>query len=56
MQMGRAAGIEPWGVCWGYHRPEALIEAGATCLFSSTDDLLLALQARRGVARAQMLA
>ena len=55
MVMGRAAGIEPWGVCWGYHKPEALSEAGAACLFTSTDELRLALRSKYSIARAQAM-
>lgn len=46
MEMGCAAHVESWGVCWGYHRPEALTQAGASRLFATAEDLLAALQAR----------
>lgn len=46
MEMGCAARVEPWGVCWGYHRPDALTKAGATRLFENTNDLLAALNER----------
>jgi phosphoglycolate phosphatase len=46
MEMGRAAGIDSWGVCWGYHRPELLQEAGASALFSTTSALLSAIEQR----------
>ena len=56
MMMGCAAGIEAWGVCWGYHKPEALVEAGAARLFNSTDELRLAVLAKRSIALKQAMA
>lgn len=47
MEMGCAAGVETWGVCWGYHQPEALTKAGAGRLFKNTQDLLAALIERQ---------
>lgn len=35
MQMARAAGIRAIGVAWGYHAPEALLEAGAETIARS---------------------
>ena len=46
MEMGNAAHVESWGVCWGYHKPEALVKAGAARLFRTADELLAALRAR----------
>jgi hypothetical protein len=43
-------------VCWGYHKPEALVEAGAARLFNSTDELRLAVLAKRGIALKQAMA
>lgn len=56
MQMGCAAGIEPWGVCWGYHKPAALTDAGAARLFQSTDELRLALRERRAATLSNAMA
>lgn len=46
MEMGRAALIDSWGVCWGYHDSAKLRDAGASRLFQSTDELLTALLER----------
>ena len=46
MEMGRAASIESWGVCWGYHDPEQLRSSGASRLIQSTHELLDALLER----------
>lgn len=55
MLMGRAAAIEPWGVCWGYHKPAMLMDAGATRLFETTDELLDAVRARRDELQSNMV-
>jgi len=39
MEMARAAGIDVIGVSWGYHFPEALIEAGARRIVETVPDL-----------------
>ncbi|AHM03973.1 protein Similar to phosphoglycolate phosphatase [Roseibacterium elongatum DSM 19469] len=44
IQMGRAAGIHALGVAWGYHRPEALMAAGACAVLDRFDDLPGALE------------
>ncbi|MBR0393629.1 MAG: HAD hydrolase-like protein, partial [Alistipes sp.] len=40
IQMGVAAGTATCGVTFGSHSKEALLEAGATCLIDSFDELL----------------
>ena len=45
MAMGRAAGMQAWGVGWGYHAVEALHEAGASRIFSDFASLTRALDA-----------
>ena len=44
MAMAVAAGIEPLGVMWGFHEPQALRAAGATSLVASFDELIAALE------------
>lgn len=39
MDMARAAGVRAIGVAWGYHRPEALIAAGAELVAASFEAL-----------------
>ena len=39
MVMARAAGLRPIAVSWGYHRPDALREAGAETIVESYADL-----------------
>lgn len=52
MEMGRAAGMQAWGVAWGYHEVATLQEAGATRIFTDFTALTGALLDwhRRGVA------
>lgn len=45
MAMGRAAGMQSWGVAWGYHPVDALREAGANRIFENFDSLTVALDA-----------
>lgn len=45
MEMGRAAGMQAWGVAWGYHAVEALHAAGASRIFQDFADLTQALDA-----------
>lgn len=45
MAMGRAAGMQSWGVAWGYHAVEALHEAGASRIFEDFASLTQALDA-----------
>ncbi|SPH16529.1 Pyrophosphatase PpaX [Defluviimonas aquaemixtae] len=44
IEMGRAAGFATIGVAWGYHRAEALAEAGAGQVIEAFDALLPALE------------
>lgn len=39
IEMGRAAGTRAIGVAWGYHPPEALIEAGAEAVAETPEHL-----------------
>lgn len=43
MEMARAAGAHALGVSWGYHRPQALREAGAHAVIDRYDALVPAL-------------
>lgn len=43
MAMGRAAGMQAWGVAWGYHAVAALREAGANRIFQDFAELGAAL-------------
>jgi phosphoglycolate phosphatase len=43
MAMARAAGATAIGVAWGYHRPQALLEAGATVVLEEFAALMPAL-------------
>lgn len=43
MEMGRAAGVTPIGVNWGYHAEADLDQAGAECILRSYDALIPAL-------------
>lgn len=43
IEMARAAGVRSVGVSWGYHAPEALVEAGAACVVNRFSDLPRAL-------------
>ena len=45
MAMGRAAGMQSWGVAWGYHAVEALHAAGASRIFQDFASLTQALDA-----------
>ena len=45
MEMARAARVGRIGVSWGYHPPEALIEAGVDRLVDTFADLPAALDA-----------
>ena len=45
MSMARAAGMQAWGVAWGYHPVTALHEAGANRVFEDFDSLATALAA-----------
>lgn len=40
MQMAKLANAKAIGVCWGYHTPEALTEAGADFIARTPDDLI----------------
>jgi phosphoglycolate phosphatase len=40
MREARAAGVTPVGVGWGWHEPEALVEAGAECIAPAPSELL----------------
>lgn len=44
IEMGRAAGMTAFGVSWGYHRPEALLQAGAARVLDDYAALTQALQ------------
>ncbi len=44
IEMGRAAGIHALGVSWGYHRAEALTQAGASRVLSAFAELPGALE------------
>lgn len=46
--MAKAAGARAIGVSWGYHRPQALHEAGAATVVADFAELLAALDALRG--------
>jgi phosphoglycolate phosphatase len=46
MTMARAAGAGAIGVSWGYHAPEALIEAGAQAIVDTYPALLALLETR----------
>jgi phosphoglycolate phosphatase len=46
MEMARAAGVAAIGVSWGYHRAEALHEAGADVVIDDYAELLPLLEAR----------
>jgi phosphoglycolate phosphatase len=48
MEMARAAGIDVIGVSWGYHPPEALMQAGARRIVGSVADLETELEAMCG--------
>lgn len=51
MAMGRAAGMQAWGVAWGYHEVAALHDAGANRVFEDFASLAAALADwHRGVA------
>lgn len=39
MEMGRAGGIQAFGVSWGYHEPHHLRDAGASVVLNSYGDL-----------------
>ncbi len=39
IEMARAAGTMPVGVCWGYHEPATLVEAGAAAMLNEPTDL-----------------
>jgi phosphoglycolate phosphatase len=39
IEMARAAGARAIGVTWGYHRPEALVQAGAEAMIEHFDEL-----------------
>lgn len=43
MEMARAAGARGVGVTWGYHKPEALRDAGAAVLVTEADQLIAAI-------------
>lgn len=43
IEMARAAGVPAIGVSWGYHRPEALVAAGASMVLSDFAELPAAL-------------
>lgn len=46
MEMGCAAGVESWGVSWGYHTVETLRAAGAKKILNSTVEVRDAIMAR----------
>jgi phosphoglycolate phosphatase len=39
MEMARAAGVEGVAVAWGYHRPDRLEDAGASCVVNDMTEL-----------------
>ncbi len=48
IEMAQAAGALPVGVCWGYHEPAALVEAGAAALLEAPMELPPLLDGWRG--------
>jgi len=43
IEMAKSAGVRSIGVTWGYHQPQELLDAGATCVVTTAEELAAAL-------------